>query len=481
MIYIIVNKSINNKIERIKKAVFLTVLLVVSSFTFAQKIELKAKVDERCELLSAVFRLAGAKEYVTHEIPTYVDILDRYFAPYKNHEILEYCKKYRENYGVSYDAPMSLAVHLQIIDGKISLIPNAKENSLDSRWNKDYLPRFMELLNDFYATTKFHDFFISQSEFIEKVEQTATDYFKKVDMEWYEKFFGEVPEGNFNLVISLSNGSNNYGPKVKYLNGKEDLYSITICAVDSLNNPFFSDRWSLNLIIHEFCHSFCNHLIFENYDKMKKKADEFYNINHDILNRQAYGDSRTMLCEILVRASVIKYMAEHNSINPEKYFANEKSNGFIWIEELYNSLSKYEQNRAQYPTLKSYMPEIVKLHNGLNPKKMVKKQEKRMPVMSIANIKNNQQVDAATTTQIIVKFDKKMNTGANGSTYGKKGKEYFPEIIGAKWNEKTKTEWILEVKLEPNKEYSIAFPAQWFFSENGTNAKNTVYLDFKTK
>ncbi|MCL1849808.1 MAG: DUF4932 domain-containing protein, partial [Bacteroidetes bacterium] len=173
-----------------KKIAFLTVLLVVSSFIFAQKIELKAKVDERCELLSTVFRLAGAEEYVTHEIPIYVDSLDKYFEPYKNHEILDYCKTYRENYGVGYDAPMSLAVHLQIIDGKISLIPNVKENSLESRWNRDYLPRFMELLNVFYTTTKFHDFFVGQSEFIEKVEQTATDYFKKVDMEWYEKFFG---------------------------------------------------------------------------------------------------------------------------------------------------------------------------------------------------------------------------------------------------------------------------------------------------
>jgi len=465
-----------------KKVAFLTVLLVVSSFTFAQKIELKAKVDERCELLSTVFRLAGANEYVTHEIPIYVDSLDKYFEPYKNHEIVEYCKTYRENYGVSYDAPMSLAVHLQIIDGKISLIPNVKENSLGSRWNRDSLPRFIELLNDFYTTTKFHEFFVKQSDFIEKVEQTATEYFKKVDMEWYKNFYGEVPEGSYNLVISLSNGSNNYGPRVEYLDGKEDLYSITICSVDSLNNPFFSDRWALNLIIHEFCHSFCNHLISENYDKMKEKADEFYKIKQDVLNKQAYGNSQTMLNEILVRASVIKYMADHYPINTEKYFSTEKNNGFIWIKELYNSLLNYEQNRTQYPTLRSYMPEIVKVQNKLNPQEMVEEQEKHMPTMSIANIENNKQdVDAAATTQIIVKFDKKMNTGANGSTYGTKGKEYLPEVVGAKWNEETKTEWILEVKLEQNKEYSIAFPAQWFFSEDGYNAKNTVFLDFKTK
>jgi predicted transposase YbfD/YdcC len=464
-----------------KKVAFLTVFIVVSSFAFAQKIELQAKVDERCELLSTVFRLTGAEEYVTHEISFYVDSLDKYFEPYKTHEILEYTKMYRENFGVGYDAPMSLAVHLQIIDGKISLISNVKETSLESRWDRDYLPRFIELLNDFYTTTKFHDFFVSQSDFVEKVEQTETEYFQKVDMEWYQKFFGEVPEGNFNLIISLSNGNNNYGPKVEYLDGKEELYSITICAIDSLNNPYFSDRWALNLIIHEFCHSFCNPLIFDNYDKMKKKADEFYKIKEDLLNRQAYGNSQTMLYEILVRACVIKYMADHYPTNPEKYFSNEKSNGFIWIEELYNSLLQYEKERDKYPTLKSYMPEIVKVQNKLNPKKMLKEQEKLMPVMSIANIKNNAQDVDATTTQIIVQFSRKMNTKANGSTYGTKGKDYFPKVIGAKWNEETKTEWILEVKLEQDKEYSIAFPAQWFFSEDGVNAKNTVYLDFKTK
>ena len=53
-----------------KKIAILAVFLVASSLIFAQKIALKAKVDERCELLSTVFRLANAEEYVTHEIAT---------------------------------------------------------------------------------------------------------------------------------------------------------------------------------------------------------------------------------------------------------------------------------------------------------------------------------------------------------------------------------------------------------------------------
>lgn len=464
-----------------KKILFLAAILLVSSLTFAQKIELKAKVDERCELLSVVFRLVEANEYVTHNIPVYVDHVDQYFEAYKEHELIKYCKVFRENYGVGYDAPMSMAVHLQIIDGKISLIPNVKENSLDSRWERSYLPRFIELLNNFYSETRFHDFFISQKDFIEKVEQKATEHFMQVDLEWFENFYGEVPEGSFNLIVSLSNGRNNYGPKVEYNNNKEDLYSITICAVDSLNNPYFGE-WALDLVIHEFCHSFCNHLIEENYDKMKKKADEFFKLKKEVLSKQAYPDSKTMLYEILVRASVIKYMADHYPTNPEKYFKSERRNGFIWIEELYNALLKYDKQRDKYPTLRSYMPEIVKVQNKLNPKKMIKEQEKNMPTMSIANIKNGQQnVDAATTTQIIIKFDKKMYTGANGVTYGSKGKEYYPEVTAAYWNEETKQEWILEVKLEPNKEYSLVFPSFWFYAEDGSNPKNSISLDFKTK
>ena len=303
-------------------------------------------------------------------------------------------------------------------------------------------------------------------------------------MEWFKNFFGEVPEGGLNLIITLSNGWNNYGPKVEYPDNKADLYSIIYCEMDSLNNPFFEDDWAIDLIIHEYSHSFCNHLITENYPKMRKKANEFYAINQEILRNNAYGNSYIMLCEILVRASVIKYFMTHFPENKLiKYFKQERYNGFMWIEELYDALNVYEQNREKYPTLRSFMPEIVKVQNELNPKKMEKErkeeQQKNGATMSIANIVNGDQNVDASITQIIVKFDRPM-LWICGSTFGKKGEKYSPKQLGAKWNEE-KTEWILEVKLESNKEYSIAFPAHWFMDEDYVFAKNTVYLDFKTK
>ena len=347
----------------VKKIFISTVFLVISSSLFSQTIALKAKVDERCELLSTVFRLAEAVEYMQNKFPAFVDSVSMYFEPYKNHKVVEYSKMYREKYSVAYNAPMDLAVHLQLVDGKISFIPNVKNNSLEYRWNRDSLPLFIALLNDFYTTTKFHDFFQKQT-IKEKVENAANKYFEKTDMEWFSNFFGEVPEGSFNLVISLSNGSFNYAAQVVYLDNKEDLYSIIICGRDSLNNPVFEDRWAWDLIIHEFCHSFVNYLIDKNNEAFRESGETMFSLLKDKMSSQAYSTWEVMMYEALVRAAVIKYIKDHDFEQSliEGLTNYEKECGFFWIEELVAELGKYDKQRNLYPTLESYMPKLVEAY-----------------------------------------------------------------------------------------------------------------------
>jgi len=72
----------------------------------------------------------------------------------------------------------------------------------------------------------------------------------------------------------------------------------------------------------------------------------------------------------------------------------------------------------------------------------------------------------------------------NGISYGKKGKEYFPEFNKdkkAKWNIETKKEWTMYVELKSDMTYSLSFPAQFFFDEDGNPLDKTYYLDFTTK
>jgi hypothetical protein len=46
----------------------------------------RAGTDPRVELMSILFRLAGNQEYNGCRVPLYDQAIDRYFAPYRDHE-----------------------------------------------------------------------------------------------------------------------------------------------------------------------------------------------------------------------------------------------------------------------------------------------------------------------------------------------------------------------------------------------------------
>ncbi|MDR0812021.1 MAG: DUF4932 domain-containing protein [Paludibacter sp.] len=443
------------------------------------------KVDERTELMSVVFRLAEAKEYVTNNIHSYVTDIDSFFSPYKEHPVVKYSKMMRQNFFVGYDAVMALAVNLEIENGNVSLHKDINPCEIESRWQCDSISKYILLLNDFYSKTEFNRFFTEHKRLYSDAENNFTNnVISNIKFEWFEKFYGESTDDKFNIIISLANGTNNYGPHIKYNNGKEDYFAVIgTWLTDSLGNPVYQKNLG-SYVIHEFNHSFCNKLIDKYLVELLPKAEQFNDLVIDKMKAMAYGTAQVYLYELLVRACVIKY-GEYNlgkNANVGIWVAQERDNGFLWMENLNQVLSEYELNRDKYPTLQSFMPEIVKVQNGLNPQRIYRQWIKNQPVIIGTNIKNGAQDIDPNTTQIIVKFNKKMNTCCYGSSYGKQGENFMPETIDAKWNAKNAKEWILEIKLKPNTEYSVSFPAQFFYSEKGYySPKETYYLDFKTK
>jgi hypothetical protein len=69
-------------------------------------------VDKRIELLSIVFRLAGNWEYSDEQYKSYTADIHKHFDPYKEHELINFAKKLRDKNGVSFDAVMKMAIHL---------------------------------------------------------------------------------------------------------------------------------------------------------------------------------------------------------------------------------------------------------------------------------------------------------------------------------------------------------------------------------
>jgi hypothetical protein len=466
---------------------FLIVLFFsLTNYTvFSQSLKLNPVVDERVELLSIVFRLAGAREYSQTNIASYSSDINTYFNSYKEDEVVKLVRKARRRNKVSYDAVMSMAAHIVCVNDSFKLRDDIEKQSLDKRWGK-YTERFIVLLNNFYRKTNFHKFCSDHTKLYETTEERFSESLSNIDIAWFEKFFGEKPKGSFNLILSLASGGGNYGSTVKFTNGNKDIYSfICIRRTDSLGFPVFkADEYS-GVIIHEFCHSFCNPLIEKYYSEMQSSAEKLFKLVKNIIGPQAYTKSIDMCYETLVRASTIMYFKEHQTTERElnKMIGSNRERGFICIKPIVNSLEQYQKSRTTYNNLDSYMPQIVSLFNSLNSKELLKESHCKGTAQIIDfSIKNNSMDVDPNTKELVVKFDSPMS-GSHGLSYGKGGKKHFPQLVSgkSKWNQEKMTELTIYIKLEPDKKYSIEFPSIFFLDENYCEIKETYYLNFKTK
>jgi len=463
-----------------KKCISLLILCILYQINFAQVAKVVAVVDERTELMSAVFRMAGAEEYVNNTLTEYTKELDLFLQNFKQDSLIQYAIQIRKSNGIAYDAIMSYAIHLEITDS-IRFIKEYIPGKIDKRWDPEMEARFLVLLNHFYQNSNFHRFYESKLIYYNEVEKRFQNILKDIDYEWFQYFFGVQSDGSFSVIISLLNRGN-YGPNIVYPDGTKKVYSINgVYRTDSLGFPIFGKGLE-PVIIHEFTHSYTNHLVNKNIKLLLPKGKKFYKPVAPLMQQQAYGNPQTMLYEILVRACVIQYYKDKDSNKVKLLINDELANGFLWIEELHDLLNKYENSRIQYPTLETFMPEIVALQNRLNPSKLKKEYLNKCGQFMGISIPNGSKDVPFDTVRVTITFAQPMNIGSYGISYGKKGKQYYPTIVRQfSWDPETKTKFTVTMVLEADKRYSMSFPGAFFITQEGFQVQGILNFDFKTK
>jgi hypothetical protein len=99
---------------------------------------LQVKVDPRVELFSLIFRLAGNPEYSQGKVEAYSQDADQEFGRFRNHAVVRLARELRQTRGVSYDAVMSLAVHLKDAGGlQLAVALETWPEDLDQRWKPE--------------------------------------------------------------------------------------------------------------------------------------------------------------------------------------------------------------------------------------------------------------------------------------------------------------------------------------------------------
>jgi hypothetical protein len=196
-------------------------------------------VDDRVELLSIVFRLAGNFEYNMGMLPGYSADIDRYFAPYKNHPAVQMAHLLAEKNGVGFDAVMAMAISLSPppeLKPLVVFTPTVPEK----RWGMTDAEKFLPLLRDFYRDTKFAEFYTSHESLYRSAEGRFAETLGSVDFGWYLRFYGKAPDLTYHLILGLNNGGGNYGPRLVHPDGSLELFSIIGCWThDDAGNPTF--------------------------------------------------------------------------------------------------------------------------------------------------------------------------------------------------------------------------------------------------
>ena len=340
---------------------------LLCSCTKAQTIE--PQVNENVELMSILSRLAGFPEYNMNLAGQYILDINSHFEKHTGHPAVLQMKELRKNHGISYDAVMSMAVHLKVENNKFTLLPE-EEDTLEKRWANVDQENFLTFLFQFYQDSDFHRFFTEHHKLYQKGLLSYKDkVMKKFDQHWYPEFYGKTPEESFSIIIGFGNGGGNYGTERHLKGQKKEIFAIVGYNVDKAEVPQYSEAY-LPTLIHEFNHSFINYLLDdtvypEHVRQLEKSGDILLQSSLWAMSRQAYSNWQTVINESLVRAAVICYMLDkkysEESIRQELTIQLQRN--FRWMPELVQLFRKYQSNRDKYPSLEAFYPEIIRFFN----------------------------------------------------------------------------------------------------------------------
>ncbi len=451
---------------------------------------LRAHVDPRVELLSIIFRLAGNPEYnMDNSKSPYADAVQAHFGNLRTHPAVTLAQELRGRDGISFDAVMSLAVHVDEVPTLNEKLPfDQRPARLDARWKPDTAREFLRRARQFVSDSEFKSFLRSQRSFYEAAGQRMTEKLAERDyLQWFDAFFGTRPDTSYEVIVGLLIGGQNYGVGVLYPGGKEEISPVMgVYRFDEQGLPVFDDSF-VPTLVHELTHSYTNPLVDKYEPLLEPAGKRLYGRFGREMERLHYGNWKTMIYESLVRACTARYQLANDTRELAIQSAKEDyKRGFKWLGDLVMLLNDYEADRQHYPGLDDFMPKVVVFFEQqareYDPQPEAAPEVVKLPppqVVSIVPLNGATDVDPKLPAIVVVfnqpMVDKSWSICGDGP--------HFPKPSGDVAYDPTCTILTIPVKLKPNWDYEFGLNCESFhgFKSAAGVELEPVLVKFKTK
>jgi hypothetical protein len=314
-------------------------------------------VDPRIELYHAVVLGIGLPMISPVDID-YKQTVAKEMAKYKSHPLFTFAERNLKHGKVfnAIDAPIWFLLHL----------------TNDFEWRKElaypdqsnvYIDSFRYHLKKFVEETDYVNFFNSNADLYNISIQTLK--FNLKDFQEKERvlnYYGvKNKEGiQFNLILNFF-GKGNFGPRLQTKKGRE-MYAVMSPEKSFVRLPTFDQVNLYNLVWHEFGHSFANPAVEKQpYLSQIEALSYLHAPIKESMRAQAYDEWQSVVKEHLTsavacRLAAQKFGEEYAELN---FVRPGKGKRWIYFNPLLAALKEYEKNRAEYPMLEDFMPQIV--------------------------------------------------------------------------------------------------------------------------
>ncbi len=309
--------------------------------------------DRRIELLSIIWRLAGADEYTRAQGTPYLDVVDRTFAPFAKHPAVEMAAALRRSRGIGFDAPMIFAVHL---DDQLALVNAAELPAIDARWTVEDAEKLAKLAQAFAKDAALDAFRAKHADYHASLVRTLQGVIDKENpVAWFDTTFGPA-KATFVVIPSPIAGQRNFGVRATALDGMQQFYQII--GVSSRSGDIVADDHLVYLLVHEMAHSYINPVFANHRAALEPPGATLFALVDQAMRAQAYANPIIMLNESAVRAVTVNYMRDKRSeLAAASVIRNELRNSFYWIRELADLMATL--SRTGTHNLERDMPHLI--------------------------------------------------------------------------------------------------------------------------